>query len=60
MTLLCTLDDVLNGEVIRRSIDELAIWHHGRWVGEPRRIPEGADLAPRLVACAGTTIKALE
>src|SRR5579871_4441865 len=40
----------------RNRIDKLAVGYEGGNLGEPGRIPEGADFAPRLVARTGSAV----
>src|SRR6266436_2962754 len=48
-----------NDGVLGWSIDEARAGDHGGGLREPRRVPERADLAPRLVARAGAAVEAL-
>ena len=50
---------VLEREPPCRRIDEPASGYQGRRLGEPGRVPEGADLALGLVARARTAVEAL-
>ena len=45
---------------VRRRVDQLAARHQRGGLGEPGRIPERPDLAPRLIARAGAAIEAVE
>ena len=53
-------EHVLDGRPVRGRIDELAARDQRRGLGEPGRIPEGFDLAPRLIARAGAAVEAVE
>src|SRR6266850_1060532 len=44
----------------RRRVDQLAVRNERRRLGQPGRIPEGADLALRLIARAGASVEAVE
>ncbi len=50
---------VVDGEAARGRVDQLAAGHERRGLGEPGRIPEGANLALRLIARAGAAVEAL-
>ena len=52
--------DVLEGEIMRRRVDQLRALDHRRRLGQPRRIPERAHLALHLVARAGAAVIAVE
>ncbi len=54
------LDDLVEREPVRHRVDELAAGDDGRHLGEPRRIPVRAYLAPRLVARAGSAVEPVE
>ncbi len=43
-----------------RRVDQLAAGHERGRLREPGRIPEGADLSPRLVAGPGPAVEAVE
>ena len=47
-------------EPVRRGVDELAALDQRRRLGKPRRIPERANLAPRLIARACAAIEPVE
>ncbi len=47
-------------QAVRRRVDELAARDQCRRLGEPGRIPEGSDLAPRLVARSRAAVEAIE
>ncbi len=53
-------DDLVDADVGRRRVDQRAARHAGRRLCEPRRIPERAHFAPRLIARAGAAVVALE
>src|SRR5438270_556912 len=50
---------LLDGEPIRRGIDQPAARHHRGRLGEPCGIPERANLSARLIARTGAAIKSL-
>ncbi len=52
--------DVLEGEIMRRRVDQLRAFNERRWLREPCRIPERAHLALHLIARAGTAIVAVK
>ena len=51
--------DIVQREAVRWSVDQSRAWDERRRLGEPRWIPEGADLPLRLVARAGAAVEAL-
>src|SRR5260370_34775193 len=52
--------DLLELDAGRRRVDQLAARDERRRLGEPRRIPEGTDLPPRLIARPGAAVEAVE
>src|SRR5690348_3844832 len=53
-------DDLGEARAMGRSVDQLAVLHQGRGLGEPGRVPERADLPLRLIARAGAAVEAVE
>ena len=56
---LCERRHLLDRQVVRRSIDELAAGDHGSGLRQPRGIPERFYFAPRLIARARSAIEPL-
>ena len=52
--------DIGELQAVRWRVDELAARDQRRRLGEPGRIPEGSDLAPRLVARTRAAVEAIE
>ena len=52
-------DDVGEAQPMRRRVDQLRIRNEGGGLRKPGRIPEGANLAPHLIARAGAAIEAV-
>ena len=44
-------------KTMRRGIDQFAVFDQSRRLGEPGRIPERTDFAPRLTALPGSAIE---
>jgi hypothetical protein len=44
-------------KTMRRGIDQFAVFDQSRRLGEPGRIPERTDFAPRLIALSGSAIE---
>src|ERR1700690_500193 len=51
------LNNLFDTHIGRWCINETAFSNKPGWIGEPSGIPEGADLAPRLVSCTSSTVK---
>ena len=51
---------LLDADVVRRAIEQLALRHQRRRLRQPCGIPETGHLPPRLVARAGPAIEAVE
>src|SRR5271165_6875936 len=45
---------------MRRRVDQLAVRHEGGRLRQPGRVPEGRDLALRLVTRAGAAVESVE
>jgi hypothetical protein len=52
--------DILELEPVRRRIDELGAFDESGGLGEPSRVPEGLDLAPRLIARPRSAVEPVE
>ena len=52
--------DVLEGEIVRRRVDQLRAFDECRGLGQPCRIPERAHFALHLVARAGAAVVAVK
>ena len=52
-------ENVAHAHAVRGRVDQLGIRHHGGHLGEPCRIPERADFAPRLVTRTGAAVEPL-
>ena len=50
---------VVEGEAVGGRVDQARAGHQRGGLGQPRRVPEGADLAPRLIARAGAAVEAV-
>src|SRR5262249_49114478 len=48
---------VLDGEALGRRIEQPRTREHACWISQPRRVPEGPDLALRLVARTGSSVE---
>ena len=48
---------LLDADVVRRAIHQLAVGHQRGRLGQPGGIPEGSDFAPGLVTRAGAAVK---
>jgi len=51
--------DFVEADAMRRSINQLAVRHHGGELCKPGRIPIRTNLAARLVACARAAVEAV-
>ena len=51
---------LLDGQAVGRRVDQAAAGHERGGLGEPGRVPERADLSPRLVPGARAAVEALE
>src|ERR1043166_1691938 len=54
------LQTAFDVNVVRRAIHQFCIRYQCRRLRQPRGIPEGSDLAPRLIARAGAAVEAVE
>src|SRR5471032_1715175 len=52
--------DVLEGQVVRRGVDQPRSGHHGRGLGQPGGKPEALHFPLHLVARAGAAVVTLE
>jgi hypothetical protein len=48
---------LLDADVVRRAIEQLAVGHQRGRLGQPGGIPKRGDFAPRLVTRAGAAVK---
>ena len=56
----CLGGDGVEADARGRRVDQLAVRHQRGRLGEPGRIPEAADLPPRLVARASAPVEPVE
>ena len=52
--------DILEGQSVRRRIDQLRALDEGRGLREPSGVPEGAHLALHLITGAGAPVETVE